>query len=588
MSSKEKPNKNGNRIFQMLLSYKRLCMHFFATIYLFTITKAYNFTAFKEPTGAFVTQTFNTYISYDKWKLLYYYELNGFFENINIYKDCLRRMELICYTMPQKEQCEHLITEHQRILNHLNLDAEYIKIIQSGGSKKRRDAPFGMIGTYMLKPAFGTMDEEDAINISNCINTLIKNQKTHNVVLENSMSIIRQEIRLNNATFEKFRNTVNTLHSYLNDLTSTVNTVEHEVKNHINFKYVSSTASLLLVEHQHTIRLIKNILKNTLYGDFTELIPYKQFLKDLKDVTHTLNDVTFMIIDSLPELQKTITILGTVHDKRLLIEIAIPILHRNLYQIYTIIPLPIKFENDSAAIMDTDTRDYLVNEETKTYIPMTTENMQECKHMSKKALVCFPQTQMYLENRENCESNLIFGKSLNKIIQTCPLKYIQEANFIKPLGRDSYYIYIKKMIPIRENCNKKMSSFSFLNQTGILTMNPHCEIILNGMKIFTKNTRITNKIFDIAPVHNPRQISIENIALLRANTQRMMGPPLKFMGYNEGFNQLLNLTNHETERLKTIKEVEKIEKSIITKNIIILVIIIIIILIVKALIKKLC
>lgn len=331
--------RRRNPIFQM---NNRLITSLTVIISLFMSNEAYNFTAFEEPTGAFVQKTFDIYISHDKWKLLYYFDLNTFFENIDIYKDCLSHMEFVCHSMPQREQCKLLVEEHRKMMDHLNLDAEYVKIIQSKENKRKRDAALGFIGTYILKPTIGTMDEEDAIEICGKINKLAKNQRIHTLMLEKSMSIIKQEIILTNATFERFRDTVIKLQSYLNNLTSSVNTVENEMKSHLNFKYLSSTASLLLIEHQKTIRSIKHTLKNTLFGDFTELIPYKQFLKDLREVTHTLNDVSFMIIDSLPELQKTITIQGTAYDKRLLIEIAVPIIHRNLYKIYTIIPLPLR------------------------------------------------------------------------------------------------------------------------------------------------------------------------------------------------------------------------------------------------------
>lgn len=238
--------------------------------------------------------------------------------------------------------------------------------------------------------------------------------------------------------------------------------------------------------------------------------------------------------------------------------------------------------------MDTETRNYLVNDESRTYIPMSTEDMQQCKQLFKKSLICFPQTEMYLENRENCESNLIFERNTGTILETCPFKYIRDSNFIKPLGKNSYYIYVKKMIPIRENCHGRTSDFSFLNKTGILTMNPNCEIILNGMKIFTKNTHKNDKIFDITPNQNLRKIQIKDMALLRANTQKIMGSQLKFVGYNEEFDRIINMTNDEAERLKTIENIDEFERGILIKNILILVAIIVLILLIKAIFKRLC
>lgn len=64
-----------------------------------------NFTEFDSPTGAFLVKTHNTFISYNNWKLLYYYELYDIHENFENYKTCIGKMEFICQKIPEKSQC---------------------------------------------------------------------------------------------------------------------------------------------------------------------------------------------------------------------------------------------------------------------------------------------------------------------------------------------------------------------------------------------------------------------------------------------------------------------------------------------------
>lgn len=551
-------------------------------------SQGYNFTNFNELTGAFTSKTFNAYITYDTWRLLYYYDLTEFYDNVVSYSQCLDKMGTICESMPERRQCEALLNKHKAMLANLHLDLEYMHNIQANKHKQKRDSPFGFLGSYVFKPLFGVMDEEDSIDISERINNLGANQRLHTLVLEQNLSLVKNTIRITNATFESFRTTVNLLHRYLDNITKGINLMESEIFKHIDFKYLSETATLLILEHQRTTNIIKQTLKNTLHGEFTELISYKQFARDLREILENLDDSsTIMYIEDLKHLQEIVSIQGSIIDKRLLVEITIPILKKENYQVYNIVVLPLNHENKTV-ILDTESRTYLVNNISRNYIPMSKEDMNHCKSLAKNQILCYPQTETYLESRETCESNILFEHDVETLLETCNIKTMPDTNFIEPLTNNIYYIYVIRQMTVRENCPKKPTNYTILKNTGILEMNPHCEIIINGMNIFAKTVFKREKTYPLFSPYTFHKVSIKNLTFLSDREKRLKLVPLKYITSNDDFSKLIQKTDEEINRLRTVKDVERLESNLLRNNLILLVGLIILFIIVKFLLKKYC
>lgn len=307
-------------------------------------TNGYNFTTFNEPTGIFLLKTFDTFVSYNNWKLYYYYDLSEFFENIDLYRTCLDRMERICSAMPERDHCEMLVLKHKKLLINIDSDLEYFRAIQPKITRRKRTALFGLAGSYIIKPLFGLIDEEDAKVITEKINELITQQKGQTAALLNGLSIIKQSIQFTNSTLSLFKENLQQLNAYVRNITEAFANVEIEIKQHIDFKYISALATLTTIDHQQTTQIIKNALKNTLYGEFTSLITHKQLLNDIRGIASRLDDTTFTLMEEMRELQKVIGNRGTIMQKRLLIEFTIPILEKNLYKLNTIITVPVKYK----------------------------------------------------------------------------------------------------------------------------------------------------------------------------------------------------------------------------------------------------
>lgn len=150
---------------------------------------SYTFTELNSSTGAFLMKSYDIFISYNNWRFVFYYDLSDYYNDIELYKECMNKMRLICNSLPEKMQCEILVAKHENILRDVKMDVEYLEKMQH--NRKRRQAFLGAIGSYLYKPIFGLMDEDDASEIIQKVNKIIQVQQKHQLIMSDSMSISR-------------------------------------------------------------------------------------------------------------------------------------------------------------------------------------------------------------------------------------------------------------------------------------------------------------------------------------------------------------------------------------------------------------
>lgn len=523
------------------------------------LSSGFNFSTLDKPTGIFLAKEYETYISYDDWRLVYFYDLQDYYDDIETFEECLRNMKIICSKLINREPCEALLDKHRKLISDINRDVEYLQSMHE--NRHKRDAIFGSVSSGILKPIFGIMSEEDAKEIYTKINEVIDQQHTHKIVIEDNLSLVARTIRTTNNSLESFRTNLEKFGKYIENMTESIDDSEQEIRQHINFKYISSLTTMIAFEHERVTRKIKETLKNTLKGEFTELITFEQFKNDIEEITRNLDENSFLIATNLQDMQEVISIKGTVLNEKMMIEITLPILNKKKYQLNHIIALPMRVKN-TAKIINLENQYFLVDDDSKTFIPLLDAELQKCKHILIHTLLCFPQTEIYLENEEICESNIIFERDTNILLKTCRHRIIANTNYVKQLTDDTYYINVKDTLEIKENCIKQPTKLYTLNTTGILKMKPNCEIMLNSMKILTKNIRTREKIHTITKPYTYRVISIDNMTMLESETELEELPKLKYLGNSNELTSLYEKVNKDTELLKKVNNIKHVEINV--------------------------
>lgn len=356
--------------------------------------------------------------------------------------------------MGESSQCLSLIYKHREFLNDMKLDVEYLDSIQKDERRKKREASLGFVTTYVFKPVFGIMDEDDAQEMVQKINNLAENQETHHTLFEQNLSIIKKTIETTNTSLSAFQQSMNEMNAFINISIRKIQEMENEMKLHISFTYISSLATNIKIEYFKAIETIKKIIKNKLVGEYSEIMTYKRLVDDINTVALDLDDTRTMLLTKPRELQQSISILGTIKEKKLLIELIIPMVDRNLYTLKKIIPLPMRDRN-KVMVLDIETENHLIQNTTQVFIPLKNTDLDTCREISTKKILCYPTRETHFIDDSSCESNILFGQKNEKIIKTCKYKTIENRNWMIGLDENRYFISPSSGIPIKENCLTK-------------------------------------------------------------------------------------------------------------------------------------
>lgn len=338
--------------------------------------------------------------------------------------------------------------------------------------------------------------------------------------------------------------------------------------------------------HQRTTHNSRETLKETLQGEFTEFIAHDQLVQEIRDVAFNLDDTSLMITDHSKDLEQIISMRGTITQKKLLIEINVPMIYRNPFKLSKIVTLPMRYQGNLITFK-IEHQDYLVNNVTRTYIPIQKEDLQKCKRIFKQSFVCFPQADTYFESSEKCVSNILFEYDTKLVAETCQYHRIDEMNYVKELERNTYFIMPENSILVVENCLKQETSHTRINTTGVIKLEPNCEIIMNEMKISTRSIK-TKELSNVLSPHQYRKISLTNITILNTKMDKFKGQEVKYLSLNEDFEKLINDTDKNIKLVESITITEQIEGDLLKRGGLSLLLILILLILLRVIYKCFC
>lgn len=539
---------------------------------LMPIERAYEFEPVSQNLGAFLVKIKDAYISHSSWRLLYHYDLTDFYDNINSYKDCLGKLDEICERleeMNESTQCSTLVRKHRSFLEDINIDIEYLEIIQSEGKKNRslirrrkREAPLGYIATFGLKPLFGIMDEEDAEELASKINQLAENQQAHHTIMDHNLSIISRVIDTTNDTMYEFKKSMQEMSLFIEKTTEKLHEMETGINLHISFTYISSLATNIKIEYTRAINMIKKVIQNKLVGEYTEIMTYKRLTKDLNEIEQTFNDSRVRLLTDPLELQNSITITGAIVKRKLLIELEVPIVDRLVYALEKIIKLPMR-DKEQVFVFDIPHMTHLVQNEARLFIPLQYEDLSFCHELSRKKLLCYPQRETHYTDEASCESNILFDLPKN-IVKTCTIRPSRNINWVIGLNDNQHYVSPKDNISILEKCIGQTPIKSIISRPGIIKLDVNCELYTDKIIIYPKYTKTRAGITNLPAPNRTQGIKVGDLKNIEGRLVDLPPPPKTiFKNFNEEFIELDNEIANNQKTLNDLKMVQPVERHTI-------------------------
>lgn len=466
-------------------------------------------------------QSSEVQLTYNNWKILYYYDLKPLFKETENLKRDIEHLQELCTNKNVTTKamslgfCNLTITNLNQHIQEIELKEKTINSYSLGNSEKvrKRRAPLGFIGSIM-STLFGVLDASDAKIYDEHIAALKKDNKFQAELIKKQTLIIEGSVKLQNITQFEFEEQMKLWNDKLDKFAywSIYNNKEQMVT--AQFHSIVSLTILTLIHQTDQMHTILKLLSHTITGEITNLIPVESLSNNLNFIEKKLLKTEELPIDIRTENIYRIFRMGSIKtvllDKIIMLEIAFPILNRETLSLFNVVPIPAPYLDRYIILQPTNER-FITNNELTKYIPLTDVEFSRCISVNKDKLIC-SQTSPIISNRgEICELTLLSQPKLEILPKNCQIKEMPKGNYIITLYQaNTYYFVINEPFTMRLVCAKVSTNIIF-SKNGIITIDPGCSIFNDKTIIKThKQDVIFNKEI-IIPDYNFTKLVMESL-----------------------------------------------------------------------------
>lgn len=470
-------------------------LSFLQFLFSLSLVGSLNFTEEKSShSGLVFVKITDAKISYDTYTMVYhidlthYYKINKMVQNyINIAeKDCSELNNSTCNVIIEniKSQMEFMYRDE------IDINAYQQNQLYSGSiNQTRQKRALEFIGSA-FHWMFGLMDADTAREYDEKINDINNENERIKFVLKNHTVFIKETIGYLKNSFSDIDNQMTHINNKIKYLLSelkkwyeTLNKIQIETE----ILKTGTVLQKLLTEHRTISTLLLKSLENAISGRINQLIPIKKLERDLFTIHQILPMSQMLPINFTTEnplsIFKYSKTTASLYGKRFLLEITIPIIERQQYATFEIIPVPIMVENKTI-IINPLMRFVLINTGGSEYIPITKTELDNANTNFYGEKIITPSENSYLDISQSCEITIFLAPRKNTIMNLCEIRIIPTMNYFIPINHNNiFYITISKPITLIEHCFGKQIKSYDIHNSGKITLEPGCRISTDKLSI---------------------------------------------------------------------------------------------------------
>lgn len=520
-----------------------------------------NFEERDQQTGLTFVKLAKSRISYDTYTILYHFDISQYKNLTTIIRNFLNEAEKE-NTMGSNEG-NLLIDKTRILLTYMQRDEIDIEAYQQKPLNRQKRA-IEFVGDF-LHWAFGVMNAETARQYEEKIAMLEDdNNRIHNLEEEQTI-LIKEVLAINNKTTSILTEQMKRLRNNVQDYLSVAHSDAKWVRGEVAFSEAILIVKILETEHHRLTQQILKCLEDVVSGKITQLIPKENLIKDLFYIEKLLREdqklpIDFAVEDPL-HIFKYSKLVSTLYGDRILMEVVIPIIEREKYTAYEVIPIPTTINNHTIMIKPT-TKYVLINDNGKDYIPITSaEYMQGDTNLCGEKIIK-PAENAHLDFTENCEISIFMHPRKETIEELCTFKPIQTTNyFISINSHELYFLHIVKNITIMEYCRHSPAKIHEITTSGLLKLEQDCRIITNKISLRPRTNYNYNSMDIITLSNHTLDTDMTKFIQIKKIIKENI-PPLKenilIQDHSEEFSNLMEKTDRIIQKNNREKDWEKI------------------------------
>lgn len=483
-------------------------------------------------------------ISFEKWKICYYYELDNYINEIENFKENMKIFEQICEKLKEDNKICYAyiyVTKFKKYSEKINFDENLTK------SNIRTKRAILEIEGKIYYHIFGLLGQDQAKYYNDKIDEIQTNAEKENELSKQQLSIIRSSLEINDHTFQDFNNKINEIFSELQKQNNRQLIQE-------NIHFLSQSSTIIMINHNELFDIILEIVTNTIQSKIFKLIPNELLKSELKNINKLLPINKKLPIDTenddIYKILNALSIRTNLIKNRIIIEIQIPIVFNTEYQLFKSIPIPTQV-NDKLIIIKPDQKYFLIDTNHTEIIPLEWTDMQNCKEITTK-IICNPHLETLTDKYGKCILSILGNKTEEDVEHFCTnfITKIPNENYFIRLDKNKFFCYIRFPTIFHSFCPGREVKNFIIKKSGILELKNQCYLIKDDMKIIASNEVEFGESHEII-------IPRDNL-----NLTNILHNMSKFNNENYMDNQsMLILQKMEKSQFNVYKEIEEIAKQ---------------------------
>ncbi|KAL0883539.1 hypothetical protein ABMA27_015693 [Loxostege sticticalis] len=478
---------------------------------------SYNTTKLRNNQTIYFDKISNMRLITDEWKLVVFYDMDAYWEGVSLAKKYLDHLENLCQKIQIMSHCQ-LVLLH---LHHCESELEhYNEILTNHGQlsenhQRRRRGLVNAIGS-IAHSLFGVLDDDFAQQYQRDLNKLRSNHKYFNQLLKNQTSIIESEYNVIKRIEKTVRQQHKTFNQHLNKLENLTNTMQKQIQENTyanEFALSSITANGILMNLKDIQQMLLNTITDIFHGKFNiHLLKPEQLTKELHIISGQISKELSLPIDNiqtdLTKIYHLLTVKTRFTEKYLIFEIKIPLVTRDTFEMYKLIPIPIEISGKMQKIIIVS--DLLaINIQKDLQIPFSELQYQQCIHYDSDNLLCAHQIPISITKTD--QSYCIKEKESF----SCKTESIKCKNTWVQLHKVNNYLYsCCGQCSIQIICDYQIT-IERLDKVGILALASGCVIKDDGITLLSHKESITDIKLkpDILHIEIPTINNIVNVTM---------------------------------------------------------------------------
>lgn len=505
-------------------------------------------------TGIVFSSFGNVKLTYKNWKVCYHFNLTEYYQEIEEFKPCIDKIRSLCMTL-EDENCKIITNYFKKEYENMGNDVYRLNEKMKRG---KRDAPLRSVGRFNHW-LFGVIDEETGEKYEEKINNIVSTVNDHFTLQNEQTTLIKKTIAATKTSMQGFKTNIFDLNKNIKQMKNVVVDQFNVTDMKIQLNFLIETAILIVIEHKTSTDKIKSVMGESIKGDFSDTIPIESLVSDLELIRVKFDTPENFPFDlehpNVHEMLAVVTTRARINKKFLIIEVSVPMVENQTFELQRSMPIPI-INGDAMFAIQTCQKHLLVDKITEEIIILPEDDFNKCIRL-KSIIVCQTNAPIMMGDDSCCEAAIMFDKVIESSGELCKILQIPRITYVNEINSNSFVITPANETKIKTSCNGTVSN-KFIKKQMILELRSGCVAHLNNIKLRRHesfewgNHRMINFEISIKNLNFSHFKKLDvNLANLNFSEDRVI--------LNDKFDEILSNMDELEHKQRAIKKLERLE-----------------------------